>query len=87
MGTRHEICVTAVADIREHLAPLLGHKPSQITPGRITAIRNDRGWGPRRVERFDCSTRNQHRRTGQSMVVSDDFRCRECGSDKGAYQA
>jgi hypothetical protein len=23
-------------DIREHLAPLLGHKPSQITPGRIT---------------------------------------------------
>jgi hypothetical protein len=23
-------------DIREHLAPLLGHKPSQLTPGRIT---------------------------------------------------
>lgn len=23
-------------DIREHLAPLLGHKPSQYTPGRIT---------------------------------------------------
>jgi hypothetical protein len=23
-------------DIREHLAPLLGHKPSQYSPGRIT---------------------------------------------------
>ncbi len=23
-------------DVREHLAPLLGHKPSQYTPGRIT---------------------------------------------------
>src|SRR6266700_1901533 len=26
-------------DIREHLAPLLGHKPSQYTPGRITCDR------------------------------------------------
>ncbi|MGA7450024.1 MAG: hypothetical protein WBW73_01680, partial [Rhodoplanes sp.] len=23
-------------DLREHLAPLLGKKPSQLTPGRIT---------------------------------------------------